>query len=55
MCRTDSGTSETPSPAATKLTSVDVSDTSSATLGRKPWAAHVSSTASWTTERKCDG
>ena len=40
MWRTDSGTSETPSPAATKLTSVAVSDTSSATRGRKPCAAH---------------
>ena len=47
MWRVDSGTSDTPSPAATKLTSVAVSDTSCATRGRKPWAAQVSSIASW--------
>ena len=55
MWRTDAGTSDTPTPAATKLTRVAVSDTSSATRGRNPCAAHVSSTASWVTERKCDG
>ena len=55
MLRTDAGTSETPRPAATKLTSVAVSATSCAATGWKPWASHASSTASCTTERKCDG
>ena len=55
MFCTEAGTSETPSPAATKLTSVAVSATSWAATGSKPCAAQASSTASCTTERKCDG
>src|SRR3954447_20328084 len=47
MLRTDAGTSETPSPAATKLTRVAVSATSWAATGLKPRAAQASSTASW--------
>src|SRR3954454_17608083 len=47
MLATDAGTSETPSPAATKLTRVAVSATSWAATGLKPRAAQASSTASW--------
>ena len=42
-------------PAATKLTSVEVSATSIATIGEKPWSAQVASTAAWTTERALEG
>jgi hypothetical protein len=55
MWRTDTGTSDTSIPAATKLTSVAVFEASSATRGRNPYAAHVSSMASCRTERKSTG
>jgi hypothetical protein len=54
-CCTEAGTRATPSPAATKATSVDVSATSCTFAGLNPARWQASNTASYTTDRLCEG